>query len=780
MEENRYIGKPVRRVDGAAKVTGRALFSDDLMMPRANRAGVLRAGYAHAAITHLDTEKARALPGVIAVFTARDIPNNDKYFRMGSTKDTWVLAEDRVRYIGDMVAFVVAVDEETVDRALALIDVGYEPLPVVHDLDQAAEGRESAREDKQDNVAMPLVVTRGDPDKDFMEAAAVVSGRFTYPSLSQLHLEPNSATAVYDLGKLTVYCASQVWFHLREDISAVTGIPEKDIEIRPMAIGGAFGARNDQPLPIIVSLLAVMTRSAVKMTNTRLEEFTACRPSVGMEIEVSLAADKDGRFLSKKTRLLSGFGAHSSDADAVTAIACLRADNNYRFRSTYVEGTGLYLNHAPTGAYRGFGNPQMHFAQESLIDALAEKLGMDPTDLRLMNHHGPGEVGIHGFIYETNGIAACMAKAKDLMDWDQKKTHPVPGRGIGVASLIHCAGSRAGKPEFAGSSAVVQIDSVGAVTVFAGECEMGQGILTVAAQTTGEELGIDPQSVNVVMGDTSRTPFSTGSNGSKLTSNLGKSIYLACRDLKEQMCDALHDRCGFGEVVWRDGAIYRAGEACDTDERDCAGGSNRAGERCDELLMTLEEAVRRVSYSFNGRPTVGYGRFEPATELGDSTGYGNLAPAYAFGVQMAEVTVRDDGSFSVDKIVSVHDAGRVINTQMALGQIYGGVTQAFGAAVTESLSLDGDGIYRANTILEYKPPTFPDVPEIEGAFVGEDDPYGPYGAKCIAEPPVMAVAPAIANALYDACGVRLYEVPFTPARVMAAIREALRERKRES
>ena len=739
-ESMTYIGKPVRRIDGRAKVTGRALFSDDLPQLRTGYAVVKHAALSHARIVGIDTSKAKALPEVRAVFTAEDIPNNDRYFRMGSTGDTWILAKDYVRHIGDMVAFVVAETEEAAREAVKLIEVTYEPLPVISRLRQAEEAEDLARGDKPGNVAMPLVVTRGDVEKDFEEAGVFAGGRFTYPSLSQLHLEPNSVTAVYEDGRLTVYCASQVWFHLREDISAVTGLPEKQIELRPMCIGGAFGARNDQPLPVIASLLAYLTKSAVRMTNTRLEEFLACRPSVGMEIEMTLAADEAGHFLSKKTKLLSGFGAFSSDADAVTAIACLRADNNYRFRSVYVEGTGLYLNHTPTGAYRGFGNPQMHFALESLIDMLAVKLRMDPTELRLLNHHGPGETSIHGFIYETNGIAACMARAKELMDWDHKKAHPSPGRGVGVASLIHCAGSRAGKPEFAGSSAIVRLDSAGAVTVFAGECEMGQGITTVLAQIVGEELGLDPETVRVVMGDTALTPFSTGSNGSKLTGNLGRSVQLACQDLKRQIREA-------------------AAEA-----------------ETDGPAMSLDEAARFVSLKNNGRPTDGFGRFEPPSELGDRTGYGNLAPAYVFGVQMADVTVKEDGSVIVNKLVSVHDIGRVINSRMALGQVCGGVTQALGASLMEDLSLNEDGVFQANTILEYKPPTILDVPEIEGGFVETLDPYGPYGAKCIAEPPVMAVAPAIANAIYDAAGIRLFDLPITPAKV----RLALKERKAEA
>lgn len=756
MDELKVIGKPIRRVDGKAKVTGKAVFSDDVILPRTLIGKVLHAKYAHGKILRLNTQKAKDLPGVVAVYTAKDIKYNDKYFRRGETRDTWVLAEEYVRYIGDMIAFVVAEDEEIAEEALSLIEVDYELLPVVASLADAEAAENLARGDKPGNVAMPLVVERGDVERDFAEATVFVSGKYSYPSLHQLHLEPNSATAVYDMGKLTVYCASQVWFHLREDISAVTGIPESDIEIKAMDIGGAFGARNDQPLPVITALLATMVKGTVKMTNSRLEEFLACRPSVGMNIEITLAADEDGNFISKKTKLLSGFGAHSSDSDAVTAIACLRADNNYRFRSVYVEGTGLYLNHAPTAAYRGFGNPQMHFALEQIIDELAVKLNMDPTELRMKNFTRAHETTIHGFKPETNGMAECMKKAKELMNWDEKKKNRVKGKGIGAAALIHCAGSRAGKPQFAGSSVHLRLESSGALTALIGECEMGQGAKTVFAQIVAEELGVDTQKVNVIMGDTALTPFSTGTNGSKLTINLGNALLFACKDLKKKLTDCLRERIGTGPVVVKNGDIY--------------------GEYTGEYVMSFEEAAAKTSYAHNGQPFIGVGIYEPKADLGDRTGYGNLAPAYPFGIQMAEVTVHDDGKYTVDKLVSVHDIGKVINSQMAYGQLYGGVMQALGAVTMENLAINKEGVYQANTILEYKPATVFEMPEIVGAFVETIDPYGPYGAKCIAEPPIISIAPAVANALYDACGVRFEHAPITPA----IVRKKLMEKQRSA
>ena len=347
-------------------------------------------------------------------------------------------------------------------------------------------------------------------EADFEKAEVFVSHQYVFPSLHQLHLEPNSATAVYRLGELTVYCGSQVWFRTRHELSKITGLAEENVVVKAMHMGGAFGARNEQIVPILAALLAMSTKRPVKVTNSRLEEFLATRPSVGMEIELTLAADREGHFLSKKARVLAGFGAFTSDSDAVLAIASLRADTNYHFKSVLVEGTGLYTNHTPTSAYRGFGNPQMHFALESLIDELAIELDMDPTTLRLKNFIQPNETSIHGYQISSCGLEDCMAKAKELIRWDEKMKNKTPGKGLGVAALIHASSSRAGEPEFAGSCSVLRLDSNRKFTALVGECEMGQGASTVIAQIVAEEFGVAPQEVHVIMGDTDLTPFSTG------------------------------------------------------------------------------------------------------------------------------------------------------------------------------------------------------------------------------------------------------------------------------
>lgn len=757
MEDLHVIGKSVRRVDALAKVLGKAVYSDDLVLPHMLYGKALHSSYPHARILKLDVSKAKELSGVHAVLTAEDAPNNKKYHRTG---DTWVLADGEVRFIGDIVAIVAAKNEEIAEEAIRLIEVEYQPLPVVAYIKEALTADNLTRNDKSDNIAMSFNVSRGDVESDFEKAEVFVTHRYIFPSLHQLHLEPNSATAVYGLGKLTVYCGSQVWFRTRHELAKITGLEEENVIVKAMEIGGAFGARNEQIVPILAGLLAVATKRPVKFTNSRLEEFLATRPSVGMEIELSMAADRDGRLLSKKAKVFADFGAFTSDSDAVLGIASLRADNNYNFRSVYVESVGLYTNHTPTSAYRGFGNPQMHFALESLIDELAGKLEMDPTLVRSKNFIKPNQTGIHGYQVTSCGLEECMAKAKELINWDERIKNKPPGKGLGVAALVHVSSSRAGEPEFAGSCSMLRLDSNRKFTVFVGECEMGQGACTVMAQIVAEEFGISPQDVTVVMGDTDLTPFSTGTHGSKLATNLGNSMLFACKEVKEKLTKCIREHLGTGPVDIKDGNIV--------------------GSYTGEFLMTLAEGVERACYANSGCPFIGLGIFEPKTVMGDRTGYGHIAPTYSFGIQMAEVTVLENGHYTIDKLISVHDIGRVINQQMALGQVYGGVMQAVGCTSMEDLSVNKEGIYQANTLLEYKPPTILEMPELFGGFVETIDPYGPYGAKGIAECPNISVAPAVTNAIYNACGLRFDDIPVTPIKIHQKMIEAKGNKGKES
>lgn len=708
--------------------------------------------FAHAKILSIDISAALALPGVVTVLLAKDIPDN----RTIGEEHGWLLAEKEVCYIGDPVALVAADSERIAEEAAKLIKVEYEELPGVFYLEDALkEGAPLARTDTTSNLLMDLHSVRGEVDEDFAKANLLLTHTFHFPHIIQGYLEPNCATATYINGELSVYCGSQAWHRLRHDISQRCGIALDRVVVHPMNMGGAFGGKSEQVTPIFASLLAMKTGRPARVIKTREEEFYDSHPTVEMQVKVTMAVDKEGHFLSRKTEYLGDVGAYAVAGTWVLGVAAYRADTTYKFHSVEVWCKGVRLNRTPTAAYRGYGNQQAHFALESMIDMVAEKLGMDPTDLRRLNYIEPNSISIHGYHISSCGLQDCMTRAKELINWDEIRREKKRGHGVGCASLVHASGSRAGDPEFPGDSAVLQCSYDGTLTVWAGESEFGQGAKTVMAQVVAEEFGVSPDSVIVQLGDTRLTPFATGTHGSKLTTILANAVLAACDNAKKEILDEITLMTGSGKLHIENGAI-----------------KNGRGD----VLMTLTEALNKVCIKRSGAPVIAMGEYRPAAVMLDSTGYGNLAPTYPFGVQAAEVEVDETtGKIIVKKIVAVHDSGRIFNPQMAAGGVYGGVAQAFGFAMMEQLGINNQGLLHGGTLLEYKMPTMLDVPELVADFVETEDPHGPYGAKALGEPPIVSVLPAIANAVYDAIGLRLDDAPFTPQKVLQAIEKRNRE-----
>ncbi|MGI6485374.1 MAG: xanthine dehydrogenase family protein molybdopterin-binding subunit [Tepidanaerobacteraceae bacterium] len=744
----KYVGKRVPRVDAEDKVRGKTIFSTDFKLSNMLVGKVLRSPHAHARILRIDTTKARELSGVEAVVTYKDIPYNNNY--SNALKDAQLLASDRVRFIGDEVALVAAVTEEIAESALRLIEVEYDPMQCVTRLSEAIDSDNVLiHEDKPKNIAITYDISRNDIDEAFEKADVIVSDKFTFPTLHHAYMEPNCAIAWYHGGNLTVYCASQVYFRVRQEIKKIFGLDEANIVIKALETGGAFGARNEQKTPLLAAALALKTAKPVRILNTREEEFVATRPAVAMEIEVAIAADKQGNFLGKKTTVLSDNGAYSSCGPWVLSVAVTRADNMYNFKSVKTIGHSVYTNKPPTTAYRGYGNPQMHFAVESLIDELAEKLRIDPFELRLKNFIKKNQTGIQGYKITSCGLPECAKKAMELTDWSRKRKTKVEGKGIGVAALIHATGSRAGEPEFSGGSAVVKVDSAGRISVYVGEAEIGQGSRTVFAQIAAEELQNDPKQICVILGDTDLTPFSTGTHGSKLSTVLGKAVMLAARNVKDQMIVFSKKLIGEGNVALKEGKFVNIDNG---------------------KSVSFAEVAKLGSEARSGLPFFGLGNYEPDCPMPDSTGYGNPASAYQFGIQIAEVTVGDNGKIKVDRLVSVHDVGKAINPQMVEGQIEGGVLQGIGMTMMEKLVTNDDGEIMNGSYMEYKVPTIFEAPEIVPGIVETIDPNGPYGAKGVGEPPIISVAAAVSNAIYNAVGIRITEIPVDPA-VLARVKK---------
>lgn len=752
MSQYNVIGKNVPRVDAAAKVNGTAIYCDDVYFRNTVYGKLVHSPFAHAKILSIDISAALALPGVVTVLLAKDIPDN----RTIGEEHGWLLAEKEVCYIGDPVALVAADSERIAEEAAKLIKVEYEELPGVFYLEDALkEGAPLARTDTTSNLLMDLHSVRGEVDEDFAKANLLLTHTFHFPHIIQGYLEPNCATATYINGELSVYCGSQAWHRLRHDISQRCGIALDRVVVHPMNMGGAFGGKSEQVTPIFASLLAMKTGRPARVIKTREEEFYDSHPTVEMQVKVTMAVDKEGHFLSRKTEYLGDVGAYAVAGTWVLGVAAYRADTTYKFHSVEVWCKGVRLNRTPTAAYRGYGNQQAHFALESMIDMVAEKLGMDPTDLRRLNYIEPNSISIHGYHISSCGLQDCMTRVKELINWDEIRREKKRGHGVGCASLVHASGSRAGDPEFPGDSAVLQCSYDGTLTVWAGESEFGQGAKTVMAQVVAEEFGVSPDSVIVQLGDTRLTPFATGTHGSKLTTILANAVLAACDNAKKEILDEITLMTGSGKLHIENGAI-----------------KNGRGD----VLMTLTEALNKVCIKRSGAPVIAMGEYRPAAVMLDSTGYGNLAPTYPFGVQAAEVEVDETtGKIIVKKIVAVHDSGRIFNPQMAAGGVYGGVAQAFGFAMMEQLGINNQGLLHGGTLLEYKMPTMLDVPELVADFVETEDPHGPYGAKALGEPPIVSVLPAIANAVYDAIGLRLDDAPFTPQKVLQAIEKRNRE-----
>lgn len=674
MSQYNVIGKNVPRVDAAAKVNGTAIYCDDVYFRNTVYGKLVHSPFAHAKILSIDISAALALPGVVTVLLAKDIPDN----RTIGEEHGWLLAEKEVCYIGDPVALVAADSERIAEEAAKLIKVEYEELPGVFYLEDALkEGAPLARTDTTSNLLMDLHSVRGEVDEDFAKADLLLTHTFHFPHIIQGYLEPNCATATYINGELSVYCGSQAWHRLRHDISQRCGIALDRVVVHPMNMGGAFGGKSEQVTPVFASLLAMKTGRPARVIKTREEEFYDSHPTVEMQVKVTMAVDKEGHFLSRKTEYLGDVGAYAVAGTWVLGVAAYRADTTYKFHSVEVWCKGVRLNRTPTAAYRGYGNQQAHFALESMIDMVAEKLGMDPTDLRRLNYIEPNSISIHGYHISSCGLQDCMTRAKELINWDEIRREKKRGHGVGCASLVHASGSRAGDPEFPGDSAVLQCSYDGTLTVWAGESEFGQGAKTVMAQVVAEEFGVSPDSVIVQLGDTRLTPFATGTHGSKLTTILANAVLAACDNAKKEILDEITLMTGSGKLHIENGAI-----------------KNGRGD----VLMTLTEALNKVCIKRSGAPVIAMGEYRPAAVMLDSTGYGNLAPTYPFGVQAAEVEVDETtGKIIVKKIVAVHDSGRIFNPQMAAGGVYGGVAQAFGFAMMEQLGINNQGLLHGGT-----------------------------------------------------------------------------------
>ncbi len=747
------VGKRTPRVDGPDKVRGRTKYLDDLKFPGMLYGKVLRSPYPHARILKIDTSRAEKLLGVRAVATVEDTPKNKFGSYRSGVKDELILALDKVRYVGDEVAAVAAIDKEIAQEALSLIQVEYEELPTVFSIDEAMRADSpQIHEEADGNIASHTITVRGDPEKGFKEADFIFEDRFETHLQIHGYLEPVGCIASWDsAGKLTVWAPSQNPSWSRFIFSEALNVPMGRLRVVQTFIGGAFGGKLEQKQYLVAAILAKKARKPVKMVNARDEEFQTSMPRVPMVIHLRMGIKKDGALAAKEHRIFADNGAYTKYASAVVNLGTYRVDGLYRLKNIRNENYLIYTNKVPTSAFRGFGNPQITFAMESMLDHLAEGIGMDPLELRLRNAAEPGDITAHGFKYTSCGLKDCLKQVAEGIEWKSKRNRRGTRRGVGVSATSHVCGNRSFFPLFDGATAYVRIDEGGKVKVITGEVEVGQGLLTAYASIAAEELGVSIGEVTVEAPDTDIAPFGLGTWGDRGTFIGGGAVKLAATDARMQLFD-------------------KAAEMLEADASDleCEEGKIFVKGSPQKNLPFLEVAADAV-YTKGGAPILGKGTFVPDSEIADQTRYGNISGAYAFGAQAAEVEVDEKtGEVRLVRIVAAHDVGRALNRATTEAQIEGATAQGIGYALFEEVNFE-EGVMLNPGFLNYRIPTALDVPPITSLLVETIDPAGPFGAKGVAEPAMTPTAPAIANAIYDAVGVRVKSLPITPKKVLEGL-----------
>ncbi len=751
----KVVGHSVTRPDAYDKVTGAPIFTDDLHFDGMLYAQVLRSQYPHARVLRVDANKARQLPGVAAALTADDIPGEKNHGLV--SKDWPVLAYDKVRYVGDAVALVAAESPHIAAQALTLITVDYEPLPVVDSVVKAlkADAPLVHRDNENGNLLKHIEIRKGDIEQGFAQSDIITEQVYQTPMGDHLFMEPECSVAVPDEeGGITVYVGSQIPFADRQQIAASLALPEEKVQVHHMAVGGGFGGKEDIAGQIHAALLAQATGRPVKLTYTRQESLIAHPKRHATIIHLKTGTTHEGRLMAVEAHILGDVGAYASLSKEVMTRAATHAAGPYDVPHVKIDCDALYTNNPPGGAFRGFGTTQVHFAMETQLDIVAELLGISPFALRQRNALRAGGItATDQRLMESAGLPETIErvrlKVRELAGTDATaplaRRDPNKRRGWGVACAYKSIGLGGGADDIA--RATVEITEAGTVRVRAGAAEIGQGLVTALAQIAAEVLGTDPSHVEVVLGHTHQTPDCGPTTASRQTYVTGNAVRLAAEELRQGLAtmaakelDTLPDHLDFldSRLLSPDGRSVHFGEM--------------------PSLAARQGRTLEASYEYHAPATV------PLGQPGDAHF------AYGFATQAAQVEVDlTNGEVKVLRVVAAHDVGRAVNPMAIEGQIEGGIAMGIGFALTEEFRVE-EGYVKSNHLARYKIPTIRHMTEAHSIILEYRTSEGPFGSKGIGEVTSLPTAPAILNAIYNACGVRLTHLPATPQRVLAALR----------
>ena len=798
------IGKPTAMVDAAEKTTGAGKYTDDLSVPGMLVGKILHSPYPHARIKKIDTTRAEQLEGVVAVAIGEDAPKTYGILPVGH--DEYPLALDKVRYVGDNVACVVATTEAIAAKALELIDVDYELLPSYFDPEESMKAETDLIHDhKPNNLEKDYHHVFGDPDKGFAEADHIAEARFLANEVTHAAMEPHSTLALFEIdphtgkpGRLIVWSSTQVPYYLQHKLSLVLEMPMQQIRVIKPLVGGGFGGKSEViPLEIIAAIAARKAQAPVKITYTREEVFWAHRGRPRTIIDLKTGVKRDGRITAVKAKVIQDGGAYCSYGVVTILYSGALLGALYDIPNIQYDGYRVLTNKPACGAMRGHGTVNVRFAFESQLDELAAKIGMDPAEIRQPNLLQSPCITVNGLRVQSYGLPECIEKTVERSGWKQRKGKLPKGRGLGIACSHYVSGAANSiiRSDMPHSTVNIKIDRDGGVVVYTGASEIGQGSDTMTAQIAAEALGCSLARVRVIAADTDLTPIDIGSYSSRVTFMAGNATLRAAQEVKRLITAAAAKKmnCAPEELVFRNDILVKTDNGVapplsrplrqggDVDSATVSGrveGQILRGslqqKRKDEGpkdSMTFEEAVV-AAIDFHGALT-GTGSYAPPPEArgGRHKGAGvGPSPAYSYSAQVAEVSVDEEtGEVTVHKVWAAHDCGRALNPVSVEGQIIGSVWMGMGQALTEEMVWK-DGMLMNPGLLEYRSPSSIESPEVEPIIVESIDPEGPFGAKECSEGSLAATIPAIANAIYDAVGVRLHESPFTPERVLAALR----------
>ncbi len=751
MSNYSVIGKRVHRVDGPEKVTGSAKYTFDMVLPSMLYGKILRSPHPHAKILNIDTSQAEKLTGVKIVITGKDTLGRKQgvWRRFSELCDEEILCRAKVRYIGDPVAAVAAIDEDTAEEALDLIEVEYEPLPAVFNpMEAIKEDAPQIHEGVELNINVTRHIEWGDVDEAFRHCDYIREDQFKCSSQAHVCMETHDAVASFGYdSKLTVWTSTQASYYIQALLADILGLREGDVRVIKPHTGGGFGSKFElDSAQFCASLLSMKLCQPVKIVLSREEEFTATKRRTPMYYFVKLGARKDGTLLAKEVRVITEGGAYTGMGATALYLTGFFSSFPYKYPNYRYDGYRVYTNTAPTSAMRGFGAPQSTFVGESQLDMLAEDMGIDPIDIRRKNGMTPNyEVPGQAYI-QSCGLHQCLDKIEEHI---KERGQLPPNRGIGIAAYGFMSGGIFNwfDTPYAFSAAIVRINIDGKVDLFTGACEIGQGSDTTLSMICAEELGVHLDDIRIHAADTGICPADLGAWGSRETLMNGNAVKMAAADAKRQLLEFA-------------AAKLSANIAYDLDIKDQWIHLVDRPERGVSYFDIVKEATR----GRDGDVILGRGHYTPHRK-------GMISPAYSFGLQAVEVEVDlETGKYKLVNVTTAHESGTVINPVGIEGQLEGAIMMAGGYGFCEDQPMD-DGKILNPSIADYKLIRSLDMPETKVLPIDTYEPEGPFGAKEAGEGLTNPTAGAIGNAIYKAVGVRINDLPITPEKILRALKE---------